>query len=564
MNLNLKKRHLYLLTLLSGLLLTFGWPERGFPVILFFAFVPVLFIEDHIYNNKSQFNWFSFFGYSFISMFIWNILTTYWIYYSTAVGAILAVILNSLFMALTLSFFHYTRTVLKYKSYFIIFIIYWIAFEYLHLNWELSWSWLNLGNGFANHPAWIQWYEYTGSLGGTLWIAVVNFVIFHVLRLYINKEKTSRFRLSQVLTAACMILLPIIISVVLYYTYDEKGKSISVVSVQPNIDPYNEKFDALTSEQQLERILKLARLKTDSKTDLLVGPETAIPEGVWEDKLDDSRSIDSLSLFVKKYPQLNILMGLSSYKEFKKSEPVSATARPDTIFIKRIDKPSHKEKTDTIIVWYDAYNAAMLIDSTARVQLYHKSKLVPGVEKMPWSKHLKFLEKYAIDLGGIVGSLGVQDERSVFYSADKKIKAAPVICYESIYGEYVTDYIKNGANIICVITNDGWWKDTPGYRQHFDYASLRAIETRRSVVQSANTGISGFFNQRGEVLQRTSWWKEDVINQELKLNEEITFYVKYGDYIGKASFYMSAVILLYSLFLSISRRIKQIPGRKNP
>lgn len=545
MKIILKKRHLYLLTILSGLLLSIGWPERGFPFILFFAFVPLLIIEEHIYANRSQHNWFSFFGYSFISMFIWNILTTYWIYYSTAVGVILAVILNSLFMAFTLSLFHYSRTVLKHRSYFIFFIIFWIAFEYLHLNWELSWSWLNLGNGFANHPAWIQWYEYTGSLGGTLWVLAVNFMIFHVLKLYLNKEKSSAYRLKQIFFTAGIIIIPIILSLILFYTYKEKGESITVVAVQPNIDPYNEKFDALSSEQQLGRILKLARMKTDANTDLLVGPETAIPEGVWEDELDQSRSIDSLKLFIKKYPQLNILIGLSSYKMFKPGEQLSATAR-------------HYSGN----AWYDAYNAAMMLDSTEKVQLYHKSKLVPGVEKMPWSKHLKFLEKYALDLGGIVGSLGVQDERSVFCSPDKKIKAAPVICYESIYGEYVSEYVKNGANIICVITNDGWWRDTPGYKQHFDYASLRAIETRRSIVQSANTGISGFFSQRGEALQRTSWWKEDVIKQNLQLNEEETFYVKYGDYIGRASYYISALTLLFSFCLSILRRVKRISGKE--
>jgi apolipoprotein N-acyltransferase len=547
----LKKRHLYLLTLTSGLLLTFGWPVNGFPLILFFAFVPLLIIEDHIYNNKSQFNWFSFFGYSFIAILIWNILATYWIYYSTEVGFVLAMIINSLFMALTLSLFHFTRTVLKNNSYYIIFIIYWIAFEYIHLNWELSWSWLNLGNGFANHPAWIQWYEYTGTLGGTLWIALVNFLIFFTIKLFLNKEIRQRRRLSFAAIAAGIILFPIIISVIMYYAHEDKGRSISVVSVQPNIDPYNEKFDALSSEQQLGRILKLARLKTDASTDLLVGPETAIPEGVWEDQLEDSRSVDSLFLFIDKYPQLNILIGLSSYKMFEKGETLSATARVYAV------SANHQDTA-----WYDAYNAAMQLDSSAYVQFYHKSKLVPGVEKMPWSEHLKFLEKYALDLGGIVGSLGVQDERSVFYSADGHIKSAPVICYESIYGEYVTDYIKNGANIICVITNDGWWRDTPGYKQHFAYASLLAIETRRSVVQSANTGISGFINQRGEVQQKTSWWRDDVLKQDVQLNEEMTFYVKNGDYIGKAALWMSGLILIYSIFLSVVRMIKRISQKK--
>lgn len=474
-------------------------------------------------------------------MFIWNLLTTYWIYYSSGFGFVMAVGVNSLFMAFVLSMFHYTRTVLKYNSAYLTFIIYWLSFEFLHMHWDLSWSWLNIGNGFSNHPAWIQWYEYTGSLGGTLWVLAANYMIFRSIKMFLYKERT--FKHWSLYAAACcnLILVPILISLFIYYNYEDKGPAISVITVQPNIDPYNEKFGGLTSEQQLAIILKLARLKTDDKTDLLVGPETAIPEGVWEDKLDNSRSVDSLRNFLQIHPNLNILIGLSSYKMFKPGENVSLTAR--------------RYPYDN--GWYDAYNAAMLIDSSSIVQLYHKSILVPGVEKMPFPKLLKPLEKFALDMGGISGSLGVQDERSVFYSADKKIKAAPVICYESIYGEYVGEYISNGANIICVITNDGWWEDTPGYRQHFSYASLRAIETRRSVVQSANTGISGFINQRGEVIQQTGWWLGDVLKQDVKLNDEITYYVKYGDYIARSAYYMSIIFLLYTIFNSVSRRLKR-------
>ena len=534
----IKKKYLYLLSLLSGLLLMFGWPANGFPFLLFFGFVPILFIEDYIFNNKNQFNRFSFFWYAIISMIIWNSLTTYWIYYSTAVGVVFAILLNSLFMSVILSLFHYSRTIQKHNSAYVTFIIYWISFEYLHLNWDLTWSWMNLGNGFANHPAWIQWYEYTGCFGGTFWVLLVNFMIFRTIKLFINKEKTFNYRL--LFSAACgdLILIPIIISLFIYYNHVDKGKLVNVAIVQPNIDPYNEKFGGLTSEQQLAKLLKIAKLKTDNKTNLLVCPETAIPEGVWENNLNNSRSIDSLRFFIKKFPQLNILSGMASYRAYLKGEQISATAR-------------HFEDEDS---WYDAYNTAIMLDSSNKAQLYHKSKLVPGVEKMPFSKYLKFLEKYALDLGGIVGSLGTQDERTVFYSSDKKIKAAPVICYESIYGEFVSEYVKNDANIICIITNDGWWENTAGFRQHFQYARLRAIETRRSVVQSANTGISGFINQRGDIIQRTSWWNGDVLKQDVPLNEEKTFYVKFGDYIAKTALYMSIIILLYTIFLSVSKK----------
>jgi apolipoprotein N-acyltransferase len=399
---------------------------------------------------------------------------------------------------------------------------------------------MNLGNGFANYPSWIQWYEYTGCFGGTLWVLLVNYLIFRAIKMFFLLEKTSKYHLYYSLSCLGLIIIPIIISLFIYYNYNEKGKTANVIIVQPNIDPYYEKFDAMTPEQQLAKLLKLAKIKTNQNTDLLVGPETAIPEIVCEGQLDASNSIDSLKNFIKKYPRLNILLGLSSFKVFKPGETISATARP-------------YNGTE----WCDEYNSAMMLNSSAAIQLYHKSKLVPGVEKMPWSEHLKFLEKYALDLGGTVGSLGIQNERSVFYSQDKKIMAAPVICYESIYGEFVSEYVRNGANLICVITNDGWWQNTAGYKQHFCYASLRAIETRRSVVQSANTGISGFIDQRGDVQQRTGWWQSDVIQQYVLLNEDKTFYVKYGDYIARFSKYLSIMAIVFSFALSLIRMFKK-------
>ena len=124
---------------------------------------------------------------------------------------------------------------------------------------------------------------------------------------------------------------------------------------------------------------------------------------------------------------------------------------------------------------------------------------------MPFASILKPLEKFALDMGGSIGSLGVQEESSVFESSIHDIVVAPVICYESIYGEYVSSYILKGAQLIFIMTNDGWWEDTPGYHQLLAYARLRAIENRRSIARSANTGISCFINQRGDILQRTEW-----------------------------------------------------------
>ena len=134
----------------------------------------------------------------------------------------------------------------------------------------------------------------------------------------------------------------------------------------------------------------------------------------------------------------------------------------------------------------------------------------------------------------------------MFSSPGNPYKPAPIICYESIYSNYATEYVRNGANLFTIITNDGWWGDTPGYHQHASFSSLRAIETRRSVARSANTGISSLINQRGEVMQELGWWKKGALKGTLNANDELTYYVRNGDYIGRtACFFSVLVVLIY-------------------
>jgi apolipoprotein N-acyltransferase len=176
---------------------------------------------------------------------------------------------------------------------------------------------------------------------------------------------------------------------------------------------------------------------------------------------------------------------------------------------------------------------------------------------MPFPKIFGPLSEFAIDLGGMTGSNATQEERTALGPIKGGIKVASVICYESIYGEFVTGYIRNGANIITILTNDGWWENTAGHRQHMQYARLRAIETRRSIARSANTGISCFIDQRGDVFQATNYWEDAVIRQNINANTGKTFYVRFGDYIGRFSFWVScAVLISYVVMLLLNKRKK--------
>jgi len=539
----MKKIYLLLLSLLTSILLSLAWPANGFSFLMLIAFVPLLFVEDYLYKNKSHSSRFSVLLYAYLSFILWNIVTTWWIYYASLPGAVAAIVLNSLFMALVWFFFHVTRRniyknhLIKSNYGYLALIAYWIAYEYFHLNWDLSWSWLNLGNGFSNYYQFVQWYEYTGTMGGSIWILLSNILVFICIKDIIEKPvKSRKVRIINLATTLIVIIIPMIISIVIYKNYKEKNNPVEVVAVQPNIDPYNEKFGGMTTEQQIDKMLNLAKTKINSNTQFIVAPETALPEGAWMDALNDVPSIKKIRALLTENPQISVVIGASTYKLYDEKEG-SVTAR---------QYPGLKAT-------YDAYNSALYLDTSLNIGVYNKSKLVPGVEKMPYPKVFGFLEKFAIDLGGMSGTLGTQDERSVFKNA-KNIKVAPVICYESIYGEFLTGYVKNGAQLIFIITNDGWWNDTPGYRQHCTYASLRAIETRRSIARSANTGISCFVNQRGDRSQMTKWWVADVILQSINANDDMTFYVKHGDFLGTFSNYLSLLMTLFTIVSIVVNR----------
>ncbi|MFM7766963.1 MAG: apolipoprotein N-acyltransferase, partial [Bacteroidota bacterium] len=318
---------------------------------------------------------------------------------------------------------------------------------------------------------------------------------------------------------------------------------VDVVVVQPNIDPYKEKFSGLTERQQLDRILALSdsviQLDTQGKPDFVVAPETALPSGMWEEEMSDHPQTNRIWKYLSDKKSTSVVIGAATNALYPDSGHRSITAR------KFLDAD----------LYYDSFNTALNYGCDSTIQKHHKSKLVPGVEKMPFPAVFSHLEGLAIDLGGMTGSLGVQDFPSLFTGCDG-LKIAPVICYESIYGDFLSYSIRQGAGLIFIITNAGWWDDTPGYRQHQAYARLRAIEFRRSVARSANTGISCFIDQLGDVHQATSWWVPTAIRQKINYNSELTFYARYGDFLGTLSL-LGAVISLGWMVL------KRWPWRRN-
>ncbi len=516
------------LATLSGLLFALSWPGiTPIPYFIFFAFIPLLKICD---DTQTKFPFLLF----YLSFFIWNSITTWWIWHASPFGAVFAILANSLLMAITFYvFFLLLKKFPSHQKKYYLLIPVWISFEFVHMHWDLSWPWLTLGNVFSNNTLLIQWYEYTGHLGGSVWILLVNVLLFILSKVY-QKRKSFTLSAELGLLLDCLIFLPLISIWIKSNTTLSTENKTEVVIVQPNIDPYFDKFDNLSSKEQIQKLLSLAEKKISPQTKLVVGPETCIPKNIEETKLLNAKEIELITAFSSTH-NLSVLTGLSTYRLYKDAQSAPATAR------------EYKNG-----VFLDFYNTAGFIDQQSNIELYHKSKLVPGVEKMPFGTLLKPLEKYALDLGGTTGSLGIQKNRSVFNVPHTELKVGPIICYESIYGSFVGEYINAGANILAIITNDGWWKNTPGYHQHLAYGRLRAIEHRKTILRSANTGISCVIDEKGNLIpfegakDRTNWWQEDVFNINVFTNNTRTFYTRFGDYIG----WMSLLTLL-SIVLSL-------------
>ena len=507
-------------------------PHTG--LLALFGLVPLLCMERIADLSGKKRIWI----YHYSAFVIWNAITTFWVCNATVGGGIFAVLANSLQMSLVFGLFRLSKKKFTGSLPYIFLAVAWIAWERFYFDAEISWPWLVLGNSFARTTWAIQWYEITGALGGSLWIWACNLGIFGLL---VSISDGSIFYWNRKAKAAALtgiVLLfagPLAASGIIGKDYKDSMESpdqLPVVIVQPNIDPYN-KFQAMTQDQQnalLESqiVSALKDRRADSITSplLVVAPETFTSDIVCGD-YPRSRTWRRFTSLLQEYPGVNMLFGASSYD-----------------YLYQEERPSYTARNLRDGLWVESHNSALMIDGTSRTDIFHKSKLVVAVEHTPYPRIFCPIDDL---LGGVMGRCVGQEEINLLNVKGIDGQVTPVgcaVCYESVYGEYYTDYVRKGARAMTIITNDAWWGDTPGYRQHLSYASLRAIETRRAIARCANTGISAIIAPSGEILQPTPWWEPAVIESSIPLRDDITFYVSHGDITGRVCTFIFILLLL--------------------
>ncbi len=194
---------------------------------------------------------------------------------------------------------------------------------------------------------------------------------------------------------------------------------------------------------------------------------------------------------------------------------------------------------------YYIYNAAFLIDAGGRdLQAYHKIHLVPFSEAMPFEASFPILSRVNIGDAGFR-----RGDRDAVFSIAPGLRAAPLICYEGIFPDFVRKRVHSGANLLVNITNDGWFGKSSGPYQHAVMERMRAIENGVPLARSANSGISMAVNADGRVLGGTRLYQRTTLTSRVGITPFPTLYTRFGDWFPLVCGVISAIAILLPVLL---------------
>ncbi|MEX1062572.1 MAG: apolipoprotein N-acyltransferase [Balneolaceae bacterium] len=481
------------LSLSAGVLLGLSFPPFGLPVLQIPAFVFLFRVAD------LSSGWRELAVRAYGAFLVWNLIATYWLMMATLAGGTAAILANSLLMLIPLLIIRYLlRSGIHPAVTPPLIAAIWVSYEFLHHNWDLAWPWLALGNGWADSTSLIQYISVTGHLGISFWV-VVTAAVFYRAAAFASKKHL-----------ACAVLLALLfpaISLVMKAGYQEKSaQRLDVAVVQPNMNSYREYGGLATVDDLLTLLLELSDSARTETTDLIVWPENAIDSLIPRGNRFNATIRDSLRSW-----DTELITG-TGYIDYYESGSEPSLVRGNI---------SGRA--------YNIFNAAFHFTGERLPDIYKKGKLVPIVERIPFAESLSALDMSGQVNWGEIAGYGRGFHANNFLIGDQHATPA-LICYDSVFSHWVGNFVRNGAGFLTIITNDGWWGDTSGHKQHFSYARLRAIEFRRWIVRSANNGISGIISPDGGIRVETGYGIRTAFAHPIHPSDVMTFYARYGNW----------------------------------
>ena len=535
------------LLILSGAMLGLSFPPFPFPFqfLMFFALIPFFFVIERkktlLELNKAM----------FLTAFIFCVIGVYWVGswqskadpFLMAGGGALLFFLPTLYMIISTLYF-LTRKLFKEKAALFLFPLLWVTLEHIMAITEFSFPWLTLGQGLSYFTLFIQIADIVGALGLSLLVLYLNIFIYKSILLFKEDRKRSTYWVSMagVLFGAVIIYGTLRINTIML-----DGKTIRVGAIQPNIDPW-EKWKVTGLKPILSNYFELSQRAVNEKID--IWPETALP--VYLLNGGYSNHVDSIYSFIKTN-NVYLLTGMPHVEFYfdKDNHPNDAKQGAESDF------------------WYRTYNSVLMFSPYNKsISRYGKMKLVPLGEHTPYVDKIPFLGdmlKWSVGLSG----WNFGQDTSVFKMLsvnngspaqsprlNDTISLSGIVCFESVFPDFVAGFVNRGAQFITVVTNDSWYGKSSGPYQHKEIGVLRAVENRRSVVRCANGGVSCIINPIGITEKETELFKRTYLTGDVKLNSDKTFYTKYPLIVPVISMAFSMWIIGINILIWMKKKFK--------
>jgi len=486
----------WVISITAGILLGLSFP----PVNLSFLSFPAFILLFHLVQKTESYKQLSY--YSYAGFVIWNLIGTYWLMMASLPAGIAAILANSVLMTIPLCLAKFFSE--RSKSPILIALLQssaWVGYEFLHHNWDLSWTWLAIGNAWSNWTGIIQYISTTGFLGISFWVVFSSALGY---QFFLSKKKKLLYS-----TLGIFLLFPVM-SLIMFSANeihtDPKNK-VEVAIIQPNHDSYEDYGGMSSLSEVLDSLMSLTERTITTETDLVVWPENAIDGAIFSNSRTAQRIADSARSW-----KTDFIVGTGLFKTYE--------TNTDELYRGTVQGSG---------LPYNYFNATLFVRSDGSISDYEKANLVPIVERIPFVEQLAAIDVFDwVDWGSIAGFGKGKSPDMLETSA---FTSPGLICYDSVYPSWIRQFVLNDASFITIITNDGWWGDTSGHLQHFAYARLRAIEFDRWIARSANNGISGIIAPTGKVIKETDYWVRTGFVSNIYNRDTETLYTRFGNWL---------------------------------
>jgi len=523
-----------LLAVISGLLLGLAFPPVPFPftLLIFVALIPFFFaIEKQ--DKLAEIN-----RTTYLTAFVFCIVTIYWVGSWTPeadpflmIGGVLLLFFNPIFFLISSTLFYFAKQFFNRKIALYLFPFFWVTYEYVYMLTDASFPWLTLANSLTYFNSFIQIADIIGALGLSLLILFINLFLYLAVKEFIRrinqKEYSVKILASAFALALILFVLPLVYGFSVKSDFQFPVKKIKVGLIQPNLNPW-EKWKGGNLWDVAKIYLDLSEKAVKQNAQLIIWPETAFPVYLLDGT--NEAEVDSIYKFVSKH-QVYLLTGMPDFKTYFNKEEAPFNAK-------------HSKKTD---LYYTTYNGILLFSPHIKhIQRYDKMKLVPFGEHVPFADVLPFLGdliKWEVGLSGWNKGRDTTVFNVLPNNSNDTAKVNALVCFESVYPDFVAQFAQRGANMISVVTNDSWYGNSSGPYQHKEISVLRAIENRRTVVRAANGGISTIIDPLGNTIVSTKMYTTDFIVGDVWLEDEKTFF-------SKNPFIVPVISYVISLFIA--------------